>query len=746
MSSPWSLRASALAVAIQSVIAFGASAADQSTAQSDGIARLDQVQVTADRKAEDSKDVPVSATVLRPEYLDAIATSASDVRVLAGKAPSLNVESSNGRVFPRFYIRGYGNTDYTTYASQPVSFVYDDIVYENAFLKGFPMFDLDAVEVLRGPQGTQFGRNTPAGVVKLNSTKPEIGVTGGYISASYGTHGTSSLEGAVNLPINDAWAARISVLGQHRDDWVTSQVTNQKLEGYDDDAARLQLLFKPGDDFSALFNAHVRKLNGTARLFRANIIESGSNQLVDGFDEDKAYIDGHNAQQLTTYGGSANLTWDLGDVALHSITGYETISKYYSRGDIDGGYGAGAFVDPTQPYGPGFIPFAVETAGGIKGLDQFSQELRAESQYDGPLNWQGGLYYFSDNVRGESYTYSTPAGGALTAYNLTRQKNTSWAVFGSLNYQATEQLDLRAGLRYTHDKKTFDILEWDEGTPSPLGAENSGSKVTGDLSATYAVTDDVNVYARFATGFRGASFGSPSSGQPVTVADPETVKSYEVGVKADLWDRRARLSFDVYNMDIKNQQLTAVGGTSNIVALINAKKSQAYGAELDFEALITENLRIGLNGSYNHTEIKDRNLATSTCSPWVCTVTDPLNSNGLALVDGNPLPQAAKWIGNVNLRYGIPVGDDGELYFYTDWSYRSAVNLFLYESKEFVGQPLFEGGAKIGYSWGGGQYEASVFCRNCTNQIRVTGAIDFDNLTGFINDPRIWGVQFRANF
>lgn len=114
MSSPWSLRASALAVAIQSVIAFGASAADQSTAQSDGIARLDQVQVTADRKAEASKDVPVSATVLRPEYLDAIATSASDVRVLAGKAPSLNVESSNGRVFPRFYIRGYGNTDYTT--------------------------------------------------------------------------------------------------------------------------------------------------------------------------------------------------------------------------------------------------------------------------------------------------------------------------------------------------------------------------------------------------------------------------------------------------------------------------------------------------------------------------------------------------------------------------------------------------------------------------------------------------------
>lgn len=114
MSSSWSLRTSALAVAINSVLVFGASAADQATKSDDGIARLDQVQVTAERKAEASKDVPVSATVLRQEYLDAIATSASDVRVLAGKAPSLNVESSNGRVFPRFYIRGYGNTDYTT--------------------------------------------------------------------------------------------------------------------------------------------------------------------------------------------------------------------------------------------------------------------------------------------------------------------------------------------------------------------------------------------------------------------------------------------------------------------------------------------------------------------------------------------------------------------------------------------------------------------------------------------------------
>jgi iron complex outermembrane receptor protein len=362
------------------------------------------------------------------------------------------------------------------------------------------------------------------------------------------------------------------------------------------------------------------------------------------------------------------------------------------------------------------------------------------------LNWQAGLYYFNDNVEGEAYDYDTIGGGALTGYDLTRQKNTSWAAFGSLNYQATEQLNLRAGLRYTHDKKTFDILQWDRSTAVPIGGETSGSKVTGDASAIFNLTDDVNLYARFSTGFRGASFGPPSSGVPVTVARPETVTSYELGVKADLFEKRARISFDVYSMDIKDQQLTAVGGTSNAVQLINAKKSEAYGAEFDFEALVTENLRFTLNGSYNHTEIKDPGLATSTCSPWVCTVTDPVNANGYALINGNPLPQAAKWIGNATLRYGIPMGPDGELFFYTDWSYRSEVNFFLYQSREFVGQPLLEGGAKIGYTWANGAYEASVFCRNCTNQIRAVGAIDFDNLTGFINDPRIIGVQFRAAF
>ena len=739
MSASWSLRASALAVAVVSALSF--SAAAQQADGTDGIARLDAVKVTAERRSEDSKDVPISASVLRPEYLDAIATSGSDVRVLAGKAPSLNVESSNGRVFPRFYIRGYGNTDFNTYASQPVSLIYDDVVAENAFLKGFPIFDLEGLEVLRGPQGTLFGRNTPAGVVKFNSVKPTIGGNDGYASLSYGTYGTMTMETGVSIAMGDKWAARVSALGQRRDDWVDSTIDDRSFEGYTDSAVRVQLLFQPGEDFSALFNAHARHLDGTARLFRANIFRPGSNQLVAGFDPDKVSIDGTNTQELQTYGGSANLTWDLGDIVLHSITGYEGIGKYYSRGDIDGGYGA-VFAPPS---GPGVIAFPVETAGGIKNLDQYSQELRAESQYAGPLNWQAGLYYFHDSVEGENYTYDTFGGGDLSSYQLTRQRNTSWAAFGSLNYAATDRLNLRAGIRYTYDKKTFDVLALDRVTLlEPSTGSTDNSKVTGDLSATYAINDAVNVYARAARGFRGASFGVPSATAPLTVAEPETVDSYEIGIKSDLFDKRARISFDIYDFRVKNQQLTAVGGTSNDVRLLNANTSKARGAEFDFEALLTQNLRFTLGGAYNWTRIEDPTLSVGVCR--TCTVTDPLNAAGNAIIDGNVLPQAAKWMGNATLRYGIPVGDDAEFFFYTDWSYRSEINFFLYDSREFVGQPLLEGGAKIGYNWGAGAYEVSVFCRNCTNQIRATGAIDFNNLTGFINDPRIVGAQFRANF
>ena len=233
----------------------------------------------------------------------------------------------------------------------------------------------------------------------------------------------------------------------------------------------------------------------------------------------------------------------------------------------------------------------------------------------------------------------------------------------------------------------------------------------------------------------------------LTWAKPETTTSYEFGVKGDLFDKRARFTADVFHYDVKNQQISAVGGNTNTTQLLSAKKAVGQGLELNLDAYLLPDLLVTLNGSYNFTKIKDSSLAVAVCA--TCTVTDPTTVIGgttYAYIDGNPLPQAPKYIFNLTARYGIPMANGGEWFAYTDWSYRSKVNFFLYESKEFTGKAMTIGGLRTGYDWDNGKYEVAAFVRNLTNQIRVTGAIDFNNLTGFINDPRTYGVQFKATF
>ena len=691
-------------------------AANNTPADAEDAGNITEVIVTATRREERLLDIPVSTSVLSGAALEVIGTAGQDIRQLAFTVPSLNIESSNGRTFPRFYIRGYGNTDFNSFASQPVSLVYDDIVQENPALKGFPIFDQADVEVLRGPQGTLFGRNSPAGVVKLESAKPVLGQFSGSASVSDGTFNTADFDGMVNIPINDTMAFRASTQGQHRDNWVNAPNAppgNQHLEGYDDWAARLQLLYKPSDDFSALFNVHGRTLDGSARLFRANMIQLGSNDIVPGFNPATIYTDGYNGQSYTSLGANAHLTWNT----------------------------------------PGFIPFPVETGGGIASHYQLTQEFRMVSNASGPLQGQAGIFLFDENVEaiGNDYAYNSLA---LTDTTLSRQKNDAEAIFGSLEYTFTSALKVRAGLRFTEDHKTFSVPYTNvaSGLPPPESASARASRVNWDFSPTYQLAPDVNLYARIATGFRAPSFGAPSAGPPplpVQIARSEDNISYETGIKAEMFERRASIAFDIYYFDVSHQQLTAVGGAANVTQLLNADHTIGKGAELDFEAHPLQNLLVNVSASYNYTRIEDQGLAVGPCFNWgpgaACTPLNPLNAAGLAEINGNPLPQAPRFTGDFSLRYGHQVGP-GELYFYTDMSYRSAINFFLDEEKEFIGAPLFQGGLRMGYIWDQGKYEVAAFCRNCTNEIRVVGGINFENATGMINDPRIIGGQVSVKF
>ena len=724
---------------------------------------LQEVIVTAERREERLIEVPVSTAVLSGDSLAVLGTAGQDIRQLAFAVPSLNIESSNGRTFPRFYIRGYGNTDFTNFASQPVGLYYDDIVQENPALKGFPIFDQQDIEVLRGPQGTLFGRNSPAGVVKIESMKPQLHQFSGYGSVSYGTYGTSNIEGVVNLPLGEAWAFRVSTQGQHRDNWVyapNNMPGNQHLEGYDDWAVRLQLLFKPSDTFNGLLNLHTRWLGGSARLFRANVMSQGSNALVPGFDPATIFTDGYNGQSYTSIGANLHLNWTTPSFTYQSITGYESIRHYLTIGDIDGGYGTGVLFPsalPPTPSGPGYIPFAVETGGDVHNY-QLTQEFRMVSNSSGPLQGQAGLFFFYEDTTGLGYDYVYNSLVKLDT-TVSEQKNDAEAVFASLEYAFSNEFKLRGGVRYTLDHRTFDVPSSSiPGLAVPQHNSGSAKKFNWDVAPTYQFTPNFNTYARVATGFRAPSFGEPTSGIPfppplgIQVARSEDNISYELGIKAQTADNRASIAFDIYYYDVSHQQLTAVGGGKNVVQLINAQDTIGKGAELELHLAPVEHLTLSLAGSYNYTRIEDPTLAVAPCFNWnfaggpACTELNPLNGQGLALVNGNPLPQAPKWVGDFSLRYGLPLGPSGELYLFSDVSYRTEMNFFLDKELEFTGPSLFQLGVRIGYTWASSKYEVAAFCRNCTDQIRNIGGINFENFTGFINDPRIVGGQLTMRF
>jgi iron complex outermembrane receptor protein len=722
---------------------------------------LGELVVTAQRREQNVQEVPISVSALDAERLASMFESGEDIRALATRVPSLYAESSNGRLAPRFYIRGLGNSDFDLAASQPVSIIVDEVVLENVVLKSFPLFDLERVEVLRGPQGTLFGRNTPAGIVKFDTKKPSEDFEAN-VALTYGELETAIIEGAVGGG-SDTVAGRVSLLYQERGDWIDNGFTGESdaMGGFEEFAYRAQLLFEPSDSFSALLNVHGREMsNGTAAIFRSGVFTAGSNDFNGNYDRDSVWLDGgaDNPQEASGLGASVRLDFDFaGGATLTSITAWESTDDQ-SRGDIDGGACAplGSPVPPGLTSGatdcffpftgtadavtyPGFIPFSSDTQDGIDTLDQYTQELRLAMQATDRLFWQAGVFYFDSEFDVTTNPFFVPA-------TTVTHTNTAWAVFGHLSYDITDAFTVTGGVRWTDDEKELTARN-NPGAPVPK-TEVSDSQVSWDLSALFEVSDTFNLYGRIAEGFRAptiqgrdiAFFGQPS------VADSETITSIEGGFKSLLAGNRVRINGAVFYYEIKDQQLSAIGGGGNLIQLVNADKGTGMGFDLDGEFLATDNLTLTLGLSYVDTELEDDALTVTPCGSGQCTVRDPLDANGNAIIDGNKFVQAPEYIATFTLRYGLPIGDNGELFFFTDWAFQGETQFFIYESDEFFSDDTFEGGARIGYSHNDGKWEVALFARNITDEENVKGAIDFNNLTGFDNEPRIAGVTFRANF
>ncbi len=736
--------------------------------------------VTAQRREENIQDVPISVTAIDDDALTAINSSGQDIRALSGRVPSLLVESSFGRTFPRFYIRGLGNTDFDYNASQPVSLVYDDVVLENPVLKGFPIFDMQQVEVLRGPQGTLFGRNTPAGIVKFDTVEPTERLDG-YAQLSYGSFNAINAEAAIGGEIAPGISLRLSGLYQRQDDWVDNVLPSGTEEdafgGYDDRALRLQARLAPTDNFEVLITGQLRDLDGTARLFRAGNFTRGQAGLNANFDRDTVSIDGQNEQEVETQNLATRITYDAGPVSIISVTSYWH-GKSTSVGDVDGGFGANFL--PAGLFGPDDIPFTAETRDSVPDLDQFTQELRIASNGDGPVSYQAGIFYFDESLSIVSENYSTlgdplNAPGGVNILVSQYQQSEALGIFGSVTVDLTEQLSATGGIRYNDDSREFLVVrsrdtQFPTFLQNPLGSvtrDVSDDTVTWDLSLAYEASPDVNLYARVARGYRAPSIQGrilfpPATATPledgVTVAGSETITSWEAGIKSTLWDGRARINLSGFLYDLNDAQLTAVGGNVNANRLINADNVRGYGFELDAQLAPTDGLTFTAGLSYNHTEIQDTGLTTAACGGTrvdtfpdvsLCTVLDPVVvpaapfAAAIVNIDGNSLPQAPRWIANWTARYEFPVGD-GDVYIFTDWAYRSKINFFLYESVEFQDNSMLEGGLRVG--WDNGTYELAAFVRNITDDESAVSGIDFNNLTAMVNEPRVFGIFAGVRF
>jgi iron complex outermembrane receptor protein len=755
--------ASILTIALPAAAQDAAPAAtDPSTSAPSSDSGLDEIVVTAERRSENLQKVPVSVGVVGGDDLRQFQAGGEDILALAGRVPGLYAETTTGRIFPRFYIRGLGNIDFYLGASQPVSIIQDDVVLEHVVLKSNPVFDVAQVEVLRGPQGSLFGRNTTAGIIKFDTIRPGQEFDG-RISASYGSYNTVSVDAGVGGPIvQDKIAFRLSGLYQHRDNWVDNTYTGpsfdgtkggkDKLGGFNERDVRLQLLFTPTEDLSINVSGHARDYDGTSTIFHRGALQKGSNNAQREPRDRVALDEGdNNPQAYKTYGGSVNAAWDFGAATLTSITAYETTSGY-SRGDTDGGAAANF----------GGVGYG-QSQGNIRDLDQWTQELRLASSDAGAFKWQVGGFYFDSRDTTDFYQRRFFLTAPFVATNPNtnnpdnwvrlRNVNTSWAVFGQASY-AIGALTLTGGARYTEDEKRTRLVKpamtgatVNFPATTPRDVKLTGKEPSWDLSALYEVDPALSLYTRVARGFRGPTIQGRSAvfGSPFTTADSETIMSYEAGFKSQP-TRNLRVNATGFYYKVSDIQLNGNDVNGNGV-LFNADKAQAWGVEMDLDWRPIRNISISLGGSALHSEINDKRVYAQVCAFGgvpTCTVLDPTIRNGLfAQIDGNPLPNAPRWQLDAAVRYDIPLANDGSLFVSSDVNAQGYTNFVLYRTREFFADDNMELGLKVGYTTPDQRFEIAAFARNITNEKNLKGVIENYNAAVF-NEPRIVGVSFTG--
>jgi iron complex outermembrane receptor protein len=661
---------------------------------------LEEIVVSAEKRKENVQRVPIAITAITGASI----TSADQIlktNDITHFVPNASSAITEGPERPRWFIRGIGTNSTNANTVNPVGVYYDDVYIANVYNQGLPLFDLDHVEVLRGPQGTLWGKNSNGGAINFISKAPSFDPDG-YAKLGYGSYDHLQLQGAYGgAIIDDKLAGRISFYHDDDPGWQKNIYDGRALGGGSDDAGRGQLLVKLTDELTADFDLHFRKYDGTVRPSayypdRLNANRAPGYPTAAGVTQTpygEVDIADPGIEQLDEKGGFARINWDAGAFTVTSITGYENNHRLQT---------AGIFA----PNPPTAAP--LDLGYSVADYWQGSEELRIASPTDQDFTWLGGLYGFVEHLDASAETAffqilpagSSSAYGSAPAYSRAPYSEDwdSYAVFGNVGYKITDRFKVSAGARFTTEDNSIAARYYDllGGTLSPKGTSvllagaalpglNTGNYYltsgnltyrggdsrtfrpwTYDFSPEYQVTDQLNVYFRYAHGVLPGGYtftafqtvpGTNTSATQISRLNQETLESYELGAKSRWFDNHLTANLAIFNYDYTNALTNVtvpVPGVAGVTTVLfeNAGAAYSRGIELQLDAVPLEGLKIGGNLGLLDTKYTQ-------------------DTTGHAGIVGAQIPRSPHVTVTAYINYDEPLNWGGDLVWALDGDWRS---------------------------------------------------------------------------
>ncbi len=703
--------------------------------------------VTAQKREQNVQDVPVSITALSGETLSQIGIQESEQ--LGEFLPGLEISTSSGEGSQLIlFLRGAGLNDFNTNNSGPVAIYSDEVYVSSPALTAFQFFDTDRVEVLKGPQGTLYGRNTTGGAVKFITAKPTADLTA-KASASYASFETTRLEAAVSGPITDSIRARVAVSKSDSDGYVTNLVDGGSENGVDTFSWRGTIDVDVSDNFTLRANIHGNDVSSPAFKFNhlgslpGGVDALGYSGPTDPF-EGEYNRDGN--VDLSSIGGYLEANLELGAITITSVTAYDEIDRTLPE-ETD-----------ASPLDLLFVNYGVES-------ETFTQELRISGESD-RFQWLlGGFYLTEDLAQNQTvdifrelraFTGGAPdPTGAITgapilfARSLNEQKLETFAIFGQASYEVLPDLTLTGGLRYTEETKTFSALgqlEDPDFFPGPIpvyqstGLRNKDDAISWRVALDYQATPDVLVYGSVAKGFKSGGFnGGFLSLDPVESAvqlqpyEPEFLTAYEVGLKSDWLDGALRVNASIFYNDFSDLQVFTLVNTNALPlqVLDNAGGADVFGIEVDTTIFPTDGLLLNISAAYLDSELSQLT-----------------NSAGTSF-DGNRIANTPEFSVSALARYDFDITDNVGAFVQGSVAMKSDI-FFSTENNPIVSQDGYAlVNARAGVSFGQGKYRLSVFGSNLTDEeylTNVTDLTDFGFYGRYFGQPRQVGVELAVEY